>query len=54
MKTLIGYNLLCFGISAFIVLLLHDGTFKDKMMLIIGEIFFMAILSISVWLLANG
>lgn len=51
MKTVIGFNIVCFAICLLIVMLMYDGTLKEKIVFIIGETIFMGLLSLGIWLM---
>lgn len=51
MKTVIGFNIVCFAICSLIVMLMYDGTLKEKIVFIIGETIFMGLLSLGIWLM---
>ena len=53
MKTLIGFNLVCFAISALIILLMYDGEVYEKLLAMFYEVVFMAALSVGVWLMCG-
>lgn len=53
MKTLIGFNLVCFAIISLIILLMYDGEVYEKLLGIFCEVVFMATLSVGVWLMCG-
>lgn len=53
MKTLIGFNMVCFAIISLIIMLTYSGDMKEKIIGMIIEALFMAVLSVGVWLMAG-
>ena len=51
MKSLIGFNLICFAISSLLISIMGFGDVKEKMISMIGELLFMGVLSFGVWLM---
>lgn len=51
MKVLIGFNIICFAVCSLIILLMYNGTCKEKIVAIIGETIFMGLLSFGIWLM---
>lgn len=53
MRGLIGFNIIMFAVCFIIVAIMYDGTFKEKLIMMCAESFFMGLLSIGVYLLST-
>lgn len=54
MIKLIGFNIVAFAICSLIILLMYDGTLKEKIIGMIGEALFMALLSFGLFLMSGN
>lgn len=50
MSEIIGFNIICFAVAFFIVMLIYPGTLKEKIQFLLGEIFFTGLLTVGLML----
>ena len=50
-QSAIGFNIICFAITFVIATIMYDGTIKEKIMFMMGEALFMALLTVGVLLM---
>lgn len=53
MKTLIGFNIVCFAVTSLIVILMYDGDIKEKIIGMIIALLFMSVLSFGIFLMCG-